>query len=203
MTQKEKDSRMKRSTVDDKCNYWVNKIYVGLLLLMLVGFSIFNFLWLLSTHDDTEEQILIERWLGDVAAIWWLLILLTALRIMLTVVFVLALRNFWKATGGEGFWAGNSGAKNTSIQDEEPDRGRDMIAERLKGGDERSQCSFVWHGIVYAFYVAAWFIFGLVLWLAFADQYDELTTIIVFIIGVIAQAVLLGSILYAIHFNDK
>ena len=56
LTQKEKDSRMKDSTVDDKCNWWVNKIYVGLLFLMLAGFAAFNFRWLfLTTHDDTQE----------------------------------------------------------------------------------------------------------------------------------------------------
>ena len=56
LTQKEKDSRMKDSTVNDKCNWWVNKIYVGLLFLMLAGFAAFNFRWLfLTTHDDTQE----------------------------------------------------------------------------------------------------------------------------------------------------
>lgn len=47
--------------------------------------------------DKTDEKIIIDSWLGNVNAIWWLTIGFSVMRIYLTFVLCSALLNFWRA----------------------------------------------------------------------------------------------------------
>lgn len=98
LSYEEKQETFKQSTVKSKTNQAIHWLYCILLTGILISFQVYQVKSFDSSPDDqSAEQILIEGWLGNVSAIWWLTAGLSILRVILTVVLLIALANFWVA----------------------------------------------------------------------------------------------------------
>ena len=98
LSYEEKQETFKQSTVKSKTNQTIHWLYCILLTGILISFQVYQVKSFDSSPDDqSAEQILIQGWLGNVSAIWWLTAGLSILRVILTVVLLIALANFWVA----------------------------------------------------------------------------------------------------------
>lgn len=111
---------------------------------------------------------------------------------MLTVVLMRALWNFWRAFDFEN---------STFAIANDQDGGEQGIDATIES-KQKSQCSFCLHLIVYLVFFFSWIFFGSVLWYVYTSEENTVMwylTLTAFILGIVSQAVLMSSILYAIY----
>ena len=70
---------MKQSTESKKMNLWINYIYVSLLLVMILGFNIFDYVYYFKVDIQVYKNP-IERYIGSVYGILFFVVCLTILR---------------------------------------------------------------------------------------------------------------------------
>ena len=98
---------MKKSTVTQTSNICINYAYILFLFILAIGFAFTDDYVLFNGNQDAsseqeEEQDVLKRWIGNAAALWWLLCGYTVMHLILSATICRALWNFWIVFGVNG-----------------------------------------------------------------------------------------------------
>ena len=133
--------------------------------------------------------------MGSATAAWWLVFGLCFLRIILIIVLIKALKNFWNAVKKE-----DRQAEPLLNSNQKYDLTEQMQRKREKS---KSQRIFVLHLIFVLVYLTTWIFFASELFRLWNKETDEQKLMVIilssFILSKMIQFILLGSILYSIY----